>query len=129
MLGPILAAGTLLLLLVAPVLAGNGGPKWLIYPLRESLSGRGDVDEFLVVYKGGQAVHVQALASTPFQPQIELYDGARNLIGAAYAPPGVTHVAVTMPPGGTVTNILHLYVSGTGAPSWPAYYIAWKGAP
>jgi hypothetical protein len=108
--------------------AGSGGPKWLFNPLRESLASSGDVDEYLVVYKGGQAVHVQTIGASPFAPQIELWDGAGNLIGADYAQTGDTHSAITMPPGGTVTNILHLYVSGA-ASAYPAYYIAWKGAP
>ncbi len=117
------------LFLGTAALAGSGGPKWLIYPLRDSLASPGDVDEFLVVYKGGQAVHVQALAATPFSPQIELYDGGGNLVGADYARSGDMHSQITMPPGGTLTNILHLYVSGAGASTYPAYYTAWKGAP
>ncbi len=117
------------LILGAVAFAGSGGPKWLIYPLRESLDGARDMDEFLVVYKGGQAVHVQALAGTPFSPQIELWDGGGNLVGADYTQPGDMHAQITMPPGGTVTNVLHLYVSGKGAATYPAQYAAWKGAP
>jgi hypothetical protein len=109
-------------------LRGAGGPQWLINPLRESLTSSGDVDEYLVVHKAGQAVHVQASGATPFAPQIELWDGAGNLIGADYPQAGDTHSAITMPPGVTVTNILHLYVSGA-ASAYPAYYTAWKGAP
>ena len=105
------------------------GPTWLIKPLRESLASSGDVDEYLVAYKGGQAVHVQACEAIPFAPQIELWDGVGNLIGADYAQTGDTHSAITMPPGGTVTNILYLYVSGSDASAYPAYYTAWKGTP
>ncbi len=107
----------------------SGNPQWLITPVRGSLVGSSDVDSYHVVYKGGQAVHVKASAATPFCPQIELWDGAGNLIGADYAQPGDTYSTVTMPPGGTITNILYLYVSGTGAATYPVYYMAWKGPP
>lgn len=106
--------------------AGSSGPKWLITPLRDSLASSSDEDVFLTVYKGGQAIHVQA---TWFAPQIELWDGAGNLIGAEYAQGSDTHAQITMPPGGTVTNILYLHVSGTGVAGYPAFYKAWKGPP
>lgn len=125
----VLAAGALALLLGAVALAGTDGPKWLVTQIRGALGSSDDVDEYLVVYKGGQAVHVQALAATPFSPQIELWDGGGNLVGADYTQAGDVHGTITMPPGGTVTNILHLYVSGTGAGGYPALYIAWKGPP
>lgn len=123
-----MATGVLILLSATTALAGSGAPQWLINPLRGSLSSSSDLDEYLVVYKGGQAVHVKATGATPFAPQIELYDGAGNLIGADYAQPGDVQSSVTMPPGGTITNVLHLYVSGKGA-TWPAGYAVWKGTP
>ena len=125
----LLAAVTLVPLLGSSAPAGASDPVWLIDPLRATLSARGDVNEFLVAYKGGQAVHVKASSATPFAPQVELYDGVGTLIGADYAQPGDAEAAVTMPPGGTVANILFLYVSGPGASAYPAQYVAWKGAP
>ena len=116
----LLIAGSLLLLCGTLAYAGTGDPTWLIDPLRDSLSGRGDVDKFLTVYKGGQSIHVKAQG---FAPQIELWDGAGNLIGADYAQD--TQGDILMPPGGTVTNILYLYVRGS-ASAYPAHYVAWK---
>ena len=124
----VLIVAAMVVLLGTVALPGNG-LKWLLegYPFRDaSLASAGDVDEYLLVYKGGQAVHIQAIA---FAPQIELYDGVGTLIGAGAAPPGETHIAVTMQPGGSVTNILYLYVSGSGAPAYPAQYAAWLAAP
>ncbi len=121
-----LLIGLAITLLGISAFAYSGPPKWLIYPVRDSLISSTDEDIYLVVYKGGKVVHVKASGFNPFSPQIELYDGAGTLIGADYAQPGDYLGEITMPLGGTVTNILYLHVKGRGAGSYPAIYTAWN---
>jgi hypothetical protein len=123
-----LATAALFLLMGTVTFAGNG-LKWLLeeHPIRNAdLVGPGDKDAYLTVCLGGQAIHVQAAAGTPFAPQLTLYDGVGTLVGADPGLDGDSHSEIVMQPGGTVTNLLYLYVTGAQG---PAQYAVWKGAP
>ncbi len=113
--------------------SASGVPPWVPWGggqafgvLRQS----SEVGHWRIVYDPGKSIVVDSSlgGGGTFAPELKLVNGAGQVVDASTAPPGATSTALFMAPGGTVTNVLDVYVaaaSGSSGP-FPAVYGIWK---